>query len=96
MLIDPSAQTNNESSEIFWADELANARYILSLVNKAICELTANPTQSYTLDTGQTKQTVTKADLVQLYQRRDALIGQIATLESRTGSHQATQIIPGF
>lgn len=95
MLIKPSAQTN-ESSEQFWADELQNARYILSLINKAIADLTANPTQSYTLDTGQTKQTVTKADLAQLYQRRDALIGQIAIIESRTGSHQATQIIPGF
>lgn len=99
MLIDPSAQTNIESSEKFWADELANTRYLLSLVNKAIAELTANPTQSYTLDTGQTKQTVTKADLNQLYLRRDALIGQISTLESRCGAgsgRQVTQIIPGF
>lgn len=98
MLIDPNSPINNESSETFWNDELKNSRYLLGQIDKAIAELTSNPTQSYTIDTGQTKQTVTKADLVSLYQRRDALIGQIAVLESRLniGGSRACQIIPGY
>lgn len=39
--------------------------------------------QSYTLDTGQTRQTVTKLDLAQLQRTIDSLYNRCATLEAR-------------
>lgn len=44
---------------------------------------TAGGVQSYTLDTGQDRQTVTRADLPALNQMIDSLYNRLATLEAR-------------
>lgn len=43
----------------------------------------ASGAQSYTLDTGQTRQTVTKLDLTSLQRTIDSLYNRCATLEAR-------------
>lgn len=43
----------------------------------------ASGVQSYTLDTGQTRQTVTKLDLMALQRTLDSLYNRCATLEAR-------------
>lgn len=44
---------------------------------------TANGVQSYTLDTGQSKQTVTRADIMSLNTTLDSLYNRLATMEAR-------------
>jgi len=83
-----------QSSAAFWRDELQNARVLLVQVEKAIFAL-GNGVQEYTIDTGQTRQTVKRSDLEQLRAMRNDLLGQIATLESRLGiSSRAPQVVP--
>ena len=51
--------------------------------------------QSYTIDTSQTTQTVTRANLTQLRNTVTSLYNQLATLEARL-SGGSTQVIPGW
>ncbi len=99
MIIDTSSAVVNESSEQFWEDELTNAKILLVGIEKALNAFAANGTiQSYTLDTGQDKQTVTRADIGNLYKQRDRLLVQIQALEARLGhgNSRCPQICPGF
>jgi hypothetical protein len=51
--------------------------------------------QSYTLDTGQTRQTVTKAMLADLRSTLNSLENRMSTLQARLGGAR-THVIPGF
>lgn len=91
-----------DSQEQFWQDELDNAKILLNQVEKAIYALTVDlgasgGVHSYTLNTGQDSQTVTRADVSQLYAKRESLIKNINDLERMLGLHSAARIIvPGF
>lgn len=52
--------------------------------------------QSYTLDTGQTRQTVTKLDLVALQNTIDGLYNRCATLEARRNGSGVLTVRPGW
>ena len=92
MLID-NGSTRQTSVE-FWRDELQNARTLLVKVEQAIFALSSG-VQEYTIDTGQTRQTVKRSDLDQLRAQRNDLLGQIAALESRLGiSPRSPQVVP--
>lgn len=82
----------------FWNDELENAKILLVEVEKAIKALTSDMVssggvQSYTLNTGQDSQTVTRADISQLYAKREALLKSIDDLERKLGLHGGARII---
>ncbi|MCR5612241.1 hypothetical protein [Treponema sp.] len=99
MIIDDKSPVVNEDSQTFWQDELTNAKILLYEIEKAITAFNKNGNiQSYTIDTGQDKQTVSRADLSNLYMRREKLLGEIATLEARlkNGGSRCPQICPGF
>lgn len=99
MIIDTNSPVVNESSDKFWEDELTNARIMLVEVEKAINTFNSNGgIQSYTIDTGQDKQTVTRADIKSLYEQRKRLLSDIQTLEARLriGGSRAPQICPGY
>ena len=75
----------------FWKDELNNARRLLYEIEKAILYFTqealkSGGVQEYTIDTGQDRQTVKRADLSSLYVRQKELLNLIAILESRVRS----------
>lgn len=60
----------------------------LDLYNDALDALIIGGVQSYTLDTGQSKQTVTKMDIDKLEERREKLINELNMLSARlTGSN---------
>lgn len=80
--------------DTFWSDQLAAAKAAVAAYNAAILAL-ATGAQSYTLDTGQTKQTVMKADIGSLRVTRDALLNEVATLELRICGNGSTHVIPG-
>ncbi len=82
-------------AEQFWLDQITNAKAQVVLLNDAITFLYANPHQSYTLDTGQSSQRVTRPDVERLQSQYDSLLDRISTLEARCkGASQ--QIIPGW
>ena len=77
-----------ESQRRFWLDELENAKRLLHEIEKAILFLTQKTietggVQEYTIDTGQDRQTVKRADLSSLYVRQKELLSLIDMLESR-------------
>jgi hypothetical protein len=80
--------------ETFWSDQLAAAKTAVAAYNAALLALSTGA-QSYTLDTGQTKQTVTKADLGSLRLTRSALLNEVATLEARLCGG-SVHVTPGF
>lgn len=90
-----------ENPRDFWIDEYANSQTLLNQIDKAIYQLTANQASqngiiSYTIETGQTRQTVTKQDLPALYKQRTELLTLIDTLENRLGigAPSAVQVAP--
>ncbi len=79
----------------FWIDELAKAKAQAVALDTAILFLYANPHKSYTLDTGQSSQQVSRPDLDSLQSQYDGLLNRIASLDARcNGASQ--QIRPGW
>lgn len=67
------------SSREYYENELINLRIILAEYDKAI--LSVSNHKSYTLNTGQTTQTVTRQDLSALTNTRLSILNQIRSLE---------------
>jgi hypothetical protein len=71
------------SDDIEWLDaRIARTKELIVAIEDAI-EKVGGGMQSYTLDTGQTRQTVTKADLSSLEIRLNSLENRLATLQAR-------------
>lgn len=82
-------------AEQFWLDRITKAKAQVVLLEDAIDFLYANPHKSYSLDSGQGTQQVSRPDLQSLQDQSDGLLNKIATLEARcNGASQ--QIIPRF
>jgi len=81
--------------DTFWEEQLAAAKAAVAAYNAAILALATNAIQSYTLETGQTRQVVTKANLTELRNVRSALLNEVASLEARLCG-AGTHVIPGF
>ncbi len=97
-IIDPENEIVNESSCEYWQNELVNKRIMLNELNKAILAVTISGIASYTLDTGQSSQTVRRQDLPNLFKAREDLEENIRKLEiflveGKTGVQQA---VPGY
>lgn len=67
----------------FWLGQLTKAQALADAIDTAITGLTLGTIQSYTLDTGQSRQTVTKVDLAALAAMQDQVNNRITTLEAR-------------
>ncbi|MDD5353063.1 MAG: hypothetical protein PHS93_07890 [Candidatus Omnitrophica bacterium] len=84
-LIDDDHAAVTETIEDMWNNELINSCILLSALNSAIYAITNTNIQSYELDTGQTKQRVTRADLQALIKQRETLLDSICRLEISLG-----------
>lgn len=81
-------------ADTFWSDRLAAAKSMVAAYDAAILALVAGA-QSYQLDTGQTRQLVSKANLASLRAARDGLLNEVATLEARLCG-ASTHVVPNF
>lgn len=72
-------------STTFWSDLLTEKKADYTRVSAAIAALETSGVQSYSLDTGQTRQVVTKLNLTELRKRAESLLSEISTLEVRCG-----------
>ncbi len=67
----------------FIQDRIAAAKALLVAYEDAIFAVTTGGIQSYTLNTGQTVQTVTKLDVDKMNAAIDSIMNRIITLEAR-------------
>lgn len=79
----------------FWSQRIDACQVAIVAIEEAIDYLTAHPDRSWSLDTGQTRQTVTSQSLPDLNKMLDSQLNRLATLEARVkgGSYQ---VIPGW
>lgn len=80
----------------FWEAQLASAKQAATAIQAAILALTIGGIQSYQLDTGQTRQLVTRASLSSLREALSSTLNLVATLEIRLGCGGSTHVKPGF
>ncbi len=97
-IIDPNSPALVDTSKKYWLDELANAKILLLEINKALQALISGGHQSYELDTGQSRQRVTRLEISKLQQWRSDLLCEIRDLEIACGvGESAVKIIrPGW
>lgn len=79
----------------FWEDQLAAAQAQLVQVQAAILVVLQKGT-SYSLDSGQTRQSVTRSTLGELKNLQKELLEQIQGLEARLGRCGTVVVRPGF
>jgi spore germination protein YaaH len=91
-LIDPGNPVASQSTEEIRRDYLTNLIINREAVQRAIFELTKTGVKSFTLDTGQNSQTVTRQDLDSLRQMLKTLNDLITEEESALGIAEA---VPG-
>jgi hypothetical protein len=96
-IIDETSSIVNETSAESWQDTLTNSKIILFEYDKAILSLSKLNHKSYTLNTGQSSQTVTRQDLPMLVEMRQLIMSQIDDLEKMLNIRKPTiQILPGW
>lgn len=79
----------------FWQGRLDKKKAQLAECDDAISALTAGA-QTYSIDTGQTRQTVTKANLTELRNRASTLEAEISALMQRLGGCGTLQVRPAW
>lgn len=75
---------------------LDDTKGIIDAYSAAILFLATNPTLSYSLDTGQSIQKVTRANLAELRSARSALLNECAMLEARLNGGSISITGPAF
>ena len=80
----------------YLVNRIAVTKTIIEAYEDAVLALgVAGGVESYTLDTGQSRQTVTRADLSSLSRMLDSLYNRLATMEARL-SGGTTIVRPAF
>lgn len=79
----------------FWQGRLDKKKALLAAYDDALTAI-AGGAQSYSLDTGQTRQVVTKANLTEMRNIVSTLESEIATLQQRLGGCATFQVRPAW
>lgn len=100
ILLDDPDGIGNLTGKQYWEVQLRNKKVLLQKVQEGILHLSsasgANNIVSYTIDTGQDKQTVTRADLSSLKSLEFNLQKEIAALEMQLHNNAPRIIQPGY
>lgn len=83
-------------SSDFFKERITVIKSQIVAYEDAITAFASHATQTYTIDTGQTRQTVTRADLSQMKTLLQSLYNQLATLEARVNGGGTTIARPGW
>jgi hypothetical protein len=78
----------------FLKQQIQNTKDTIEAINGAVLALASNDVQSYTLNTGQGTQSVTKKDLKRLNDTVDSLLNRLVTLEARCYGGGSVQVVP--
>ena len=80
----------------FLEQRLAACEAAIVAYEAALAAFATGNVQSYTLDTGQTRQTVTKANLTEMDRQLDRLLNRRAVLRAQLGLSGHANVVPGF
>ena len=80
-------------SRSFILQRLAATKKQIQAYEDAALALGSGGIQNYSLDTGQSKQTVTKLDLPNMQKVLDGLYNRVATLETRCGIGSGSRLV---
>jgi len=80
----------------FEIDQIAVLETIITAYNAAIIALTTGGIESYTMDTGQSRQTVTKQNLNKMRADRQSLMNERSTLKIRCYGGGSITMRPGW
>lgn len=83
-----------DPSDTFWSDQLAAAKLSAARIQAAIDALTIGGVQTYQLDTGQTRQLVSKFNLPGLNAVLLSTLNRVATLQARIGGCGTIHVVP--
>lgn len=75
---------------------IAKTRALIEAYEDALLAFTTTNVQSYSLDTGQTRETVTRADSGRLYVTLGELENRLRVLEARLCGNGVVRVIPGW
>ena len=98
MLLDDPDGILGMDMRTYYKNRLENDRILINQIDRAIAEFNkAGGVQEYTIDTGQDRQTVKRADLASLYTWRRSLIEDVDAI-MRALNPQAgwVQVVPGY
>ncbi len=84
------------ASRQFWIDRIESTKLQIVAYEDAILALTTGGVASYTLNTGQSIQTVTKNNLNSLRVGIDSLLNRLVTLEARVCGGGVTYVRPSW
>ena len=98
MLLDDPHGVTKLDSYTYYETQLKNDKILLNQIDRAIAALSASGgIQEYTIDTGQDRQTVKRADIGTLIAQKQRLLAEINQLtEALYGSGRWSQVIPGY
>jgi len=80
----------------FLQDRIDATQTLIIAYEAAITALTTGGVSQYTIDTGQTRQVVTKLNLATLKNSMNGAYNLLATLEARRDGNGSFQSIPGW
>ena len=80
----------------FIQERITATKALIVKYETAVDAIVTGGVESYTLDTGQSRQTVTKLDIDRLNKALDTLYNRCATLEARLTGSGSTTARPGW
>lgn len=87
----------DEAADLAWLDaRIAKTQALIVAIEDALLALSTTAVQSYMLNTGQTTQQVTKANVASLNNLLAELEQRLTRLQARRCGDVATHIVPGF
>jgi hypothetical protein len=95
--IDETSEVLTENSQTYYQNTLNNSKILLFQIDKAIFAITSGGHHSYTINSGQSTQTVTRENIAELIKSRDDLLYTISTLEERLNIRKSViHAVPGW
>lgn len=80
----------------FIKERITATKALIVAYEDALLAITTGGAESYTLDTGQSRQTVTKLDIGMLNKAIDTLGNRCVTLEARLTGSGSTTMVPAW
>lgn len=81
---------------VYLQERITKVKALITVYEDAILAIVTNGAQSYTLDTGQSRQTVTKVDVPDMETALKSLYNLLATLEARLNGSGVTTVRPAW
>ncbi len=80
----------------FLSDRIEKTKEMIVALEAAILALTSSNIQSFTLDTGQTREVVQKRDISRLEMTLEELYSRLSNLEERLTGCGVFNVVPGW